>query len=351
MNNLKIAYIIPSLDFTGPIIFTKYLIEGIKSKVACLEVFYFRNSKKIDLGVKCTQISFFKSYDFSSFDIIHTTMAKPDLYGAIYIDKSKWVSSIHNFIDIDMKMLFNPFQAFYRIIFWKSALKFCQNVIVSSKAMYEYYRSYIGNKNYSIISYGIENKTIEPIDLDDVHKLDEFRKQNKIIIGSVGNIIPRKGFIQLVHILENNPNTGCVIIGDGIEKENIIGFAEEKKVAGRLMILGFRKESKRYYKYIDIYAHVSYSEGFGLAMLEALEKGIPIICSNLDIYKDYFGNEDVSYFEPGKLASLEAAFQNIVKNYEKYKYNAKSLFNKYFTLKNMAKNHIQFYEKIRQNND
>ena len=48
-NNLKIAFILPSLEFKGPIIFTKYLIEGIKSKVACLEVFYFRNSKKIDL--------------------------------------------------------------------------------------------------------------------------------------------------------------------------------------------------------------------------------------------------------------------------------------------------------------
>lgn len=37
----------------------------------------------------------------------------------------------------------------------------------------------------------------------------------------------------------------------------------------RFILLGFKDNSIDYYKYFDIYAMTSYSEGFGLAMLES----------------------------------------------------------------------------------
>ena len=65
---MKIAFILPSLANKGPIVFTKYLIEGLKGKVDYIEVFYFRD---IDLGVPTKQIGFFEKIDF---DIVHTHM-------------------------------------------------------------------------------------------------------------------------------------------------------------------------------------------------------------------------------------------------------------------------------------
>jgi len=61
---MKIAFILPSLANKGPIVFTKYLIEGLKDKVDYIEVFYFRDIVELDLGVPTKQIGFFEKIDF-----------------------------------------------------------------------------------------------------------------------------------------------------------------------------------------------------------------------------------------------------------------------------------------------
>ncbi len=58
---MKIAFILPSLDHKGPIVAAQNLIKSLMGKVEKIEVFYFNDVSCLDMGVKATKISFFKS--------------------------------------------------------------------------------------------------------------------------------------------------------------------------------------------------------------------------------------------------------------------------------------------------
>ena len=346
---MKIAFILPSLANRGPIIFTQYLLSELSKGDAHIEIFYFDDTQKnkLDLGVKTTKISFNRKYDFSEFDIVHTTMARPDIYASRFVPKSKWVCSMHNYLIEDMTLLYTPLKAFAIIFLWKHALKQCRNIITSSNQMTEYYKKLLGSeKNYKMIPYGIYEKEYSAIDKNDLKVISNFKERGFKIIGSVGLLIPRKGFSQIFAILEKYKDTALVIIGEGAERQNLERLALEKNVSDRVFLPGFRNNSHNYYHYFDIYAHVSYSEGFGLAMLEAMSKKLPVICSDLPIYKDYFTDGDVALFDVGNSNSLLQAYERISENYEKYSKASFRLFETKFKAEIMCRAHIEFYNSI-----
>lgn len=344
---IKVALLLPSLAPAGPILFTQNLISKLKDKVEYIEVFYFKTvSNPVDLGIKCTKLNFCNRKSFSDFDIVHSTMAVPDLYAAINVDYKKWIVSMHNYIETDTEMQKKPIKAFLIINIWKWALHRCRNIIVSSVAMLNYYKKIIGDKNYELIPYGIENREWKEIDENDLKKIKKIKDNGYIILGSSGNFIPRKGFSQLVEVLKSNNKYALLLIGDGPERKKIIELCKTNKLEDRICFPGYRENSYNYYKYMDIYTHVSYSEGFGLAMLEALAKGLPLVCSNLDIYNEYFTNEDVCFFQPGDIQSLNNAINTATEKKKYYSERSILIFEKYFDLNKMAELHIDFYLKI-----
>ena len=344
---MKIALVVPALTEKGPIIFTRYLIMGMKKIAESIEVFYFKGSPSIDLGVKCTKLSLFRKYSFDRFDIVHTTMAIPDIYAFLHVKKHKWVSSMHNYMEIDLGMLYGYVKSKLIVKLWKTALSKCNNIIVSSVAMKNYYMGFLGKKRYSVIPYGIEEPEYGEIDEQDERILKGFMKDNLRIIGSVGVMVKRKGFEQLISVVEQNCKLALVLVGDGPEKERLECLVKEKGIENRVLFTGFRSCSYNYYRFFDVYAHVSYSEGFGIAMLEALSKHLPLVCSRLDIYRDYFTDEDVCYFKPGDINGLMNAVNKCICKKDDYSDHSYALFKKMFNNTVMAKRHIKLYNRIK----
>lgn len=351
---MKIAFLLPSLENRGPIIFTQYLLKKLLENGIDIEIFYFNDVKTniLDLGVKATKISSWKKYDFSSFDVVHTTMAVPDLYASIFVPKSKWVCSMHNYLIEDVKMSHSKIKSFFIIKLWKTAISFCKNIIVSSNQMKSYYQKLLNKKTieYHLIPYGIYEKDYTQLQDNDIEIINDFKSRNLTIIGSVGLLIPRKGFLQLLELVKIRSELAAIIVGEGFDRKNLENAIEKLDIKDRVYLSGFRTNSHNFYKYFDIYGHVSYSEGFGLAMLEAMSKKLPIICSNLEIYKDYFSEEDVCFFEAGNIEELNAAYINICKNREKFREASYNLYRKIFDVKIMSNNHISLYLKIIQSN-
>lgn len=340
---LRIAFLLPSVISRGPVIFTHYLLMGLKERVKNVEIFYFKGRVEYDMVVKCTKISCYKAWDFSDFDIIHSTMGVPDIYASLFSKKTIWVTSMHSYNDKALKMEKSRFKAWIILFFWEKALAKAKNVIVSSKQMQDYYENYIGHKNYKVIPYGIIEHEYKDINKEDTKKLDEFKKKGYTIIGSVGLLNKRKGFHQIIKLLQVEKDCAAVIIGEGPELGSLCKLADEMGVTDRVFFPGYRDESYNYYQYMDIYAHVSYSEGFGLALLEAMSKRKPVICSQLDIYKDYFDENDVAYFEAGNILSLKTAYNKIIRKLEVYSEASYRLYEKFFSLANMTNEHIRYY--------
>lgn len=105
---------------------------------------------------------------------------------------------------------------------------------------------------------------------------------NKKLI-SVGRLSPEKGFMDLLKLYailhKDYPDWTLDIIGDGVEKDELKKFIKEHKLEDFVTLHGFRDKD-----YIDkmlhessIYLLTSYTESFGIVLIEAMSHGVPCI--------------------------------------------------------------------------
>jgi L-malate glycosyltransferase len=346
---MKLAIILPSLANKGPIIYCKYLVEGLINRVEYIEIFYFNNIVEVEMPVKTTQINFFEKFDFSKFDIIHTHNAVPDLYAYKNINQYQWVSTMHDMYKEQLFLTHNRYRAWLIIILWTMALKKVRKIVVFSSVLKEYYSQRLSDKEIFIIPTGVPEKLPESISIKDEIFLKKL-KSNFTIIGGSGLLTKRKGFKQLIKFLASNITFALVITGDGEDKESLLNYAKQLKVDKRFILLGFKDNAIDYYQYYDIYVLPSYAEGLPLSLLEAMSQSLPIVCSNLKIYNDYFLENDVSFFELDDQKSLENAIQNTLEKKEIYKRKAYRIFKDNFSITAMADKYINLYKKIESDN-
>ena len=100
---------------------------------------------------------------------------------------------------------------------------------------------------------------------------------------SVGRLSPEKGFMDLLKIFtllkKDYPDWSLDIVGDGVEKERLAKFIKEHDLEDSVTLHGFRDKD-----YIDellhkssIYLLTSYTESFGIVLIEAMSHGVPCI--------------------------------------------------------------------------
>ena len=348
---MRIAFILPSIDHKGPIVAAKNLIKSLQNDINYIEVFYFNDIINLDLGVKITKISFLNKVNLDKFDIINSYMAKPDLYTAIFFkNDNRVVTTMHNYLEKDLDLLYGNIKSFIYKKLWKYAIKDKKSIIVSSDDMINYYKNLLGdNLGYHKIEYGVEKKKVYDIKLEHKELLSHMQEKYTIL-GSVGLLIERKGYHQLIKFLTENENYAVVILGDGIEHIKLINEAKKYNVESRFIILGFQNNSTNYYKYFDIYMMTSYSEGCSLAMLEALSQSLPLVCSDISNHKACFCDKKVGFFELDNRKSLEDAILKVNDNKEYYKKSAYRLFKEKFSLDVMGDKHIKLYKEISNEN-
>lgn len=59
----------------------------------------------------------------------------------------------------------------------------------------------------------------------------------------------------------------------------------------------------------------SYAEGFGLPIIEAQQQGVPVIASDIPVFREIAGN-DAEFFSLGDVASFNKAIDTLQKNYK-----------------------------------
>lgn len=71
-----------------------------------------------------------------------------------------------------------------------------------------------------------------------------------------------------------------VIVGEGPQREAIMGWASEYGVAGRLRITGFVANPFAWLRQADVFVLASHYEGFGNVIVEAMTLGVPVVASD-----------------------------------------------------------------------
>lgn len=140
--------------------------------------------------------------------------------------------------------------------------------------------------------------------------------EDKFVILSVGELNENKNHQVIIRALKelNNPNVVYVIAGQGARREELEQLCKELNVDKQVFFLGFCRNVQELYRRADIFAFPSIREGLGLASLEAMSFGIPLLTSNVHGINDYsisgksgfsYNSKDVKGFAEGIIRLYE----------------------------------------------
>ncbi|MFK8265478.1 glycosyltransferase family 4 protein [Capnocytophaga cynodegmi] len=344
---MKIAYIIPSLKNQGPIIVVRDIILGLLKKVNCIDVYYFDEEIELDFPCKTHKISIFEKIDFDKYDIIHSHMLRPDFYVWYHRKKnhkSKFVSTLHQIIYDNLKGNYNHLIAFIFEKIWITLLSKQDYIVYLSQSMANTYKNKI--KQRSVVIYNGRNVSKENISeiVEEHNELLRLKEKFKIV-GIHCLLTKRKGINQSILALKQLPDYFLIVVGDGMEMQNLKNFAKSEGVHERCLFLGYKKNSISYLKYFDIYLATSYSEGFSLSVIEAGECKLPIVCSNIESFKESYSENEVVFYTIDNIDSLVYAIRNAYKNKEIYSVNIFNKITTKYSVENMSNKYLELYKK------
>ena len=143
---------------------------------------------------------------------------------------------------------------------------------------------------------------------------------------TVGGIEPRKGSLTLVEALaglrrlapERDPVLliagGTTLFDYRHERERFDARADELGVAGHVRVLGAQEpeEIEGLLRAADAFAFPSVKEGFGLAALEALAAELPLVASDLDVFRSFLTDGESALLTPtGDARALSRALARV----------------------------------------
>lgn len=154
----------------------------------------------------------------------------------------------------------------------KSAKRLDYLVLVSSE-LQKFYAKELVNTNCMCIYI--------PNSIESLPSKKAALENTKLI--SVGRLSKEKGYIDLLKVFKrlnkDYPKWTLDIVGDGVERENIENYIEKNNLKDKVTLHGFQGK-----EYIDkllnqssIYLMTSYTESFGIVLIEAMSHGVPCI--------------------------------------------------------------------------
>ncbi len=141
----------------------------------------------------------------------------------------------------------------------------------------------VESHHVAVVPYGVAPASHPGVSDLHLHRLREWRRRGDLIICCIGTLGARKNQALLVDALALLPRAAAVhavFIGDG-PAEPLYIRAAIRGVAGRVHVLGYQPDARRYLGESHLLVLPSHSEGQPLAVLEAFCDGVPVVASRI----------------------------------------------------------------------
>ncbi|MDH1655523.1 glycosyltransferase [Pseudomonas mosselii] len=114
--------------------------------------------------------------------------------------------------------------------------------------------------------------------------------EDGLVLGAVGRLVESKGFEMLIEAFARTRavqhGARLVILGDGPLRGQLEAQARSLGVGDRVRFYGHREDSIRLYPAFDWLLVPSRSEGLGLVLQEAVLSKVPVVCSDLPVFRE-----------------------------------------------------------------
>lgn len=204
---------------------------------------------------------------------------------------------------------------------------------------------------FIVIENGINIKKF--IDTKPYHKFvinNKFTQDTKLIC-MVGSFKEQKDQATLIRAMKKLPSDiHLLLIGEGPLKEKNQTLAKEIGVEDRVHFLGFRNDIPRILKTVDIVVLSSHWEGFGLAAVEGMASGKPVIASDVLGLREVVQGAGILFLK-GDSIELATKINELFIENDKYDDIAKKclLKSNYFSIEKMVERYINAYRKLFRN--
>jgi len=281
---------------------------------------------------------------------------KIDIYEAMHLPiiTNREVLSVLTIHDIRyMNQTFAPLHSLIRY-FYESQLNMVDHIITVSRTMKHELNKFAIKADISVIYNGIDLSMFNDISHSDTlafrKKYDLFEK----FVLTVGHLEKRKNFLLLIEAIKYCRDRGArvplVIIG------NDAGLLS--KITGKIRDLGVQdlvkimtnisdQELKIAYKAASAFVFPSKCEGFGIPVLEAMAAGLPLLLSNIDVFKEITEGHSLYHLldDPRDLGQKLLEIMYLSHNAE-----SKAIYNRErvseFDFEQLGKDLVRLYEKL-----
>ena len=160
-------------------------------------------------------------------------------------------------------------------------------------------------RNIHVIPAGVNLKTFQPVDRD-AARAELGIKEERVIL-YVGRIEPLKGIdilLRAVPMLEYGQGLRVLVVGgnpdNDVELDRLKSLTVELGIGDLVTFTGSVPQSvlPTYYSAADVFVLPSHSESFGLAPLEAMACGTPVVVSRVGGMKTFVNSGENGYLVP-----------------------------------------------------
>lgn len=140
-----------------------------------------------------------------------------------------------------------------------------------------------GNK-YKIVRNAIDTEKYQYSSVIEKQVRSEFRLDEKIVIGHVGNFTPAKNHSFLLEmfqeILKRKPEARLFLVGGGEGIDSVKEKAKNMGIQNKVIFTGGRSDVKRLMQAMNVFVFPSLYEGLPVTMIEAQASGLSCIISD-----------------------------------------------------------------------
>jgi len=136
--------------------------------------------------------------------------------------------------------------------------------------------------------------------------------EDATLVLSVGELIPRKNHETAIRAIAGVKDVYYIIVGQGEIREHLRDVIRECGAAGRVKLLGYRKDVGELCDAADAFVLPSFQEGLSVAVMEAMASGLPVACSRIRGNTDLVDKNGGVLFDPHSVEDCRKAVEKVL---------------------------------------
>lgn len=119
----------------------------------------------------------------------------------------------------------------------------------------------------------------------------------------------------MAEIVKKHPKAGLVIVGDGPERKSLELRIKNYELSKNVKLEGWSDDVVSYYKSADCFLLTSNYEGYGMAVVEAMAAGLPVVMTDVGVAEDLVRDNETGLVVPvGNSNRVSLAILKLIKH-------------------------------------